>query len=100
MKYFCYIVRCADDTLYTGLTTDIERRVKQHNSGKGAKYTRMHGPVTLVYVEPQPDRPSATKRELQIKSYAKVKKLKMIAEFQDAALTDPPRWVNLVEEKV
>ena len=86
MSYFCYIVLCADGTLYTGITTELDRRVKEHNSGKGAAYTRQHGPVSLVYAEPQPDRGSATKREAQIKSYAKPRKLKMIAEMEPGML--------------
>ena len=67
MAFYCYIVECADGTFYTGWTTDPERREKQHNSGRGAKYTRMHGPVKLVYVEEQTDRIAAMKRELAIK---------------------------------
>jgi putative endonuclease len=67
MAFFCYIVECADGTFYTGWTTDPERRVKMHNSGRGAKYTRMHRPVKLVYVEEQADRIAAMKRELAIK---------------------------------
>jgi putative endonuclease len=67
MPFFCYIVECADGSYYTGWTTDPERRVKVHNSGRGAKYTRMHGPVKLVYVEEQADRIAAMKRELAIK---------------------------------
>jgi putative endonuclease len=63
MTCYCYIVECADGTLYTGWTTDPERRVKTHNAGRGAHYTRMRGPVRLVYVEEQPDRASAMKRE-------------------------------------
>ena len=81
MAYFCYIVRCADGSLYTGLTTDLVRRVKQHNAGKGAAYTRLHGPVELVYAEPQPDRSTATIREAQIKRYAKEKKNKLISQI-------------------
>lgn len=81
MAYFCYIVRCADGTLYTGLTTDLVRRIKQHNAGKGAAYTRLHGPVELVYAEPHPDRSSATIREAQIKRYGKEKKNKLIGQI-------------------
>ena len=66
--YFVYIVRCADETLYTGIATDLQRRIEEHNSSeKGAKYTRSRRPVTLVYSEPFPDRSSASKREYQIK---------------------------------
>jgi putative endonuclease len=61
------MVRCADGTLYTGWTTDIERRVTQHNTGRGARYTRMRRPVVLVYREDVPDRSTAMRREVAIK---------------------------------
>ncbi len=64
---YVYIVRCADGTLYTGWTTDVGRRVGEHNAGRGARYTRQHGPVELVYSEAHPDRSSAMKREEEIK---------------------------------
>jgi len=64
---YVYIVRCADGTYYTGWTTDVARRVKEHNAGRGARYTRQRGPVPLVYYEAQPDRSIAMKREDQIK---------------------------------
>ena len=76
--YFCYMVECADGTYYTGWTTDPERRVRQHNRGKGAKYTRDRGPVRLVYTEEQPDRSSAMRREYQIKRMKRGAKEKMI----------------------
>lgn len=75
--YFCYIVRCSDGTLYTGITTDVERRVKQHNAGKGAKYTSVRGPVVLIYQEPAGDRSSATIRERKIKRLPHAKKLSL-----------------------
>ena len=62
-----YILRCADETLYTGIATDVEARVLKHNTGKGAKYTRGRLPVTLVYQEPLPSRGEALKREYAIK---------------------------------
>ena len=66
--YFLYIVQCSDDTLYTGITTDIERRVTEHNgSSKGAKYTRTRQPITLVYQEVYENRSEASKREYFIK---------------------------------
>ena len=66
--YYIYIVQCIDKTLYTGITTDLERRIDEHNhSNKGAKYTRMRRPVTLVYSEKYPDRSSASKREYFLK---------------------------------
>jgi putative endonuclease len=63
-----YIVRCRDGSLYTGITTDLGRRVTQHNSGSGARYTRSRRPVTLVYQEPAADRAAASRREAAIKS--------------------------------
>ena len=82
MPYFCYIVECADGTLYTGWTTAPIRREKQHNAGRGARYTRQHRPVRLVYIEPQPDRTTAMKREITIKTYSREKKQALIAKGQ------------------
>ena len=66
--YFVYMVRCADNTLYTGIATELQRRIQEHNSSdKGAKYTRTRRPVELVYSEEYPDRSSASKREYEIK---------------------------------
>lgn len=64
---YVYIVRCADQTLYTGWTNDLARRVAAHNSGRGAKYTRSRRPVELVYAEVCQDKRSALRREWQIK---------------------------------
>jgi putative endonuclease len=74
---FCYIVECADGTLYTGWTTDPERRLKAHNAGRGARYTRMRLPVRLVYVEPQTDRGAAMKRERAIKALSRARKQRL-----------------------
>lgn len=82
MAYFCYMVRCNDGSYYTGWTLDPERRTKQHNSGKGAKYTRLHQPVELVYVEPQPDLGTAMRRERCIKSMTHAKKYKMVEAYR------------------
>ena len=76
---FVYIVECADGSLYTGWAVDVERRVKVHNTGRGARYTRLHGPVKLVYAEEQPDRVAAMKRELEIKRWPRARKLKLIS---------------------
>lgn len=62
-----YILRCADDTLYTGITNDLENRLAMHESGKGAKYLRGRTPFTLAYTEGYPTKSAALKRELQIK---------------------------------
>ena len=80
MSAFVYMVECADKTLYTGWTTDVDRRLKAHNAGRGAKYTRERGPVRLVYVEEMPNRRAAMKRELEIKRMRRAKKLNLIAE--------------------
>ena len=77
---FVYIVECADGSLYTGWAVNVEQRVKVHNAGRGARYTRMHGPVKLVYAEEQPDRVAAQKRELEIKRWPRLKKLKLIRD--------------------
>jgi putative endonuclease len=64
---FVYMVECADGTLYTGWTTDLARRVRVHNAGRGGRYTRQRRPVRLVYAEPQPDRGAAMRRERALK---------------------------------
>lgn len=69
-----YILRCADNTLYTGITTDVEKRFKAHSSGKGAKYTRGRGPLELVYREACGDHSAALKRELEIKALTREEK--------------------------
>jgi len=78
--YYIYIIQCADDTLYTGITTELERRIEEHNSSdKGAKYTRVRRPVTLVYSEEYPDRSAASKREYEIKKkMSRAEKLELI----------------------
>ncbi len=78
MSFFCYILECADRTLYTGWTTDPPRREKQHNAGRGARYTRTRRPVKLVYVEEFPDRAAAMKRERAIKKMARGQKHRLI----------------------
>ena len=73
-----YIIKCADTTLYTGVTKDVYRRVICHNSKKGGNYTQTRTPVKLLYQEPQPTHSSALKREAQIKRWTKNKKLALI----------------------
>jgi putative endonuclease len=82
MSYYCYIVECADGSFYTGWTLDPARREKQHNSGRGAKYTRLHRPVHLVFIEEQPDRSSAMKREARIKMMNHGQKQKLVDTFR------------------
>jgi len=78
MPFFCYILECSDGTFYTGWTTDPSRREKQHNAGTGARYTRVRRPVRMVYIEQQPDRASAMKRELAIKRMGRAGKGKLV----------------------
>lgn len=78
MSWYVYLMRCADDTLYCGMTDDIEKRLKAHNSGKGAKYTRARLPVELAYSEECPTRSYALKRERAIKGMTRELKLKLI----------------------
>lgn len=79
MSFYVYILRCADDTLYTGYTDDPERRLRVHNAGKGAKYTRSRLPVELVYRETLEDKSAALRREREIKGLTREKKLALIA---------------------
>lgn len=81
-NYTLYIVRCADNTLYTGITTDIERRINEHNfSDKGAKYTRARRPVILVYSETYPNRSLASKREYRIKKMSRKNKALLLSSI-------------------
>ncbi|MDP2648568.1 MAG: GIY-YIG nuclease family protein, partial [bacterium] len=73
-----YILECADGTLYTGVTNDLERRFEQHKNGEGGNYTRSHIAKCIVYSEERPDRSSALKREADIKSWPRQKKLELI----------------------
>lgn len=74
---YVYILRCADDTLYCGWTTDLEARLAAHNSGRGAKYTRSRRPVELAYCEVYDDRREALSREWHIKQMSREEKLKL-----------------------
>lgn len=81
MKQWCvYILRCGDGTLYTGMTDDFPRRLEQHRSGKGAKYTRGRAPLEPVYREDCASRPEALKREYAIKQLPREKKLALIEQ--------------------
>ncbi len=88
---FVYIVRCADNTLYTGWAVDVARRVAAHNAGRGARYTRLHGPVELVYTEEVPTRSEALKRELAIKRYPRAKKLALCKPARKRGRTQKTR---------
>lgn len=79
--WFVYILRCSDNTLYTGVTTDIARRLQEHNQGsQGAKYTRARRPVELVYQEPAADRSAAQQREYHIRRMSAAQKRDLIRQ--------------------
>ena len=78
---YVYILSCSDNTLYTGWTNDLERRINVHSSGKGAKYTRGRLPVKLVYFEKFNDKKLAMKREYEIKRLSREEKLKLIKDW-------------------
>lgn len=78
-RWFVYLLSCVDDTLYAGVTTDVEQRVAKHNEGLGAKYTRTRRPVELVYVESAADRSAAQKREHEIKRMSAAEKRALIS---------------------
>lgn len=80
MSWYVYLVRCSDGSLYCGVTTNLERRVHEHNhTRKGAKYTSTRRPVTLVWSEPHPSRSSACQKERAIKRLTKAKKERLVS---------------------
>ncbi len=79
MMHFVYILECGDGSLYTGWTTNLEERLRVHNSGKGAKYTRSHLPVRLLYFESFSEKAQALKREAEIKKLTRPQKETLIA---------------------
>jgi putative endonuclease len=79
--YYCYMVECIDGSLYTGWTTDPDRRIKEHNAGRGALYTRWRRPVALTYLEQVGDRSTAQRREHAIKQLTRQKKLALIQGY-------------------
>lgn len=80
MGWYVYMLRCGDGSLYTGITDDVEKRLAAHRSGKGAKYTRGRGPLELAYVEEQPDKSTALRREYEIKKMTRQKKLELLGQ--------------------
>ncbi|MFQ5592764.1 MAG: GIY-YIG nuclease family protein [Anaerolineae bacterium] len=75
---FVYLLECADGTLYAGWTTDLERRLEEHNAGRGARYTRGRRPVTVAYCEEVADRSAAQRREAEIRRLRRSEKLELI----------------------
>jgi len=79
MQWVVYILKCADDSLYTGITNDLSARVAAHSDGSGAKYTKGRGPFEIVYTEECDDRSAASSREFAIKKLSRAEKIKLIA---------------------
>ncbi len=90
-EWFFYMVRCNDGSLYSGIATRLEDRVKAHNSGKGAKYTAGRRPVSLVYSEKHQNLSEARKREIQVQKWKRLKKEQLVAGFprRDSEQTNP-----------
>lgn len=84
---YTYLLRCSDDTLYCGWTNDLQKRLANHNAGKGAKYTRSRTPVALVYYEIFETKQEAMKREAAIKKLSRKEKLVLIAAFDATNIT-------------
>jgi len=83
VTHYVYVVECSDGTLYTGYTTDVGRRIGEHNAGEGAKYTAGRRPVTLRYVEYHPTRSDAQRREHEIKSLSRSRKESLLPDATD-----------------
>ena len=86
--WYLYMLRCGDGTLYTGITTDVDKRLEAHRAGKGAKYTRGRGPLELVYREACGTHSDALKRELAIKALPREEKRKIIEKFNISLRND------------
>ena len=80
MAWVVYILKCADDTLYCGITNDLDARIAAHENGTGAKYTKGRGPFEVIYTEPCENRSAASKREFAIKALSRVEKLDLIEQ--------------------
>jgi putative endonuclease len=80
-RWFVYILRCKNNSLYTGITNNLDSRVAKHQAGKGAKYTRAFGPVQLVYAKVMKSPTAARKREAEIKSWDKIKKEHLVQTY-------------------
>lgn len=83
--WYCYLLACADGTFYAGITTDLARRVAEHNRGAASRYTRARLPVRLVYAEPHPDRGTVTRRERELKALPRAAKAALARQATGAA---------------
>ena len=97
---YTYLLECADQTLYCGWTNDLEKRVKAHNAGQGAKYTKTRRPVTLVYYEEFETKEEAMRREAAIKKLARKEKLRLIAEYIDRIKEAEERTADTMEDTI
>ncbi len=79
---YCYLLECADGSFYAGWTTDPQRRLREHNAGYGSRYTRSRRPVRLVYLEAQPDRSAAMRRERALKRLSHAEKRALVAAYE------------------
>jgi len=87
--WFCYLLECADGTLYTGIARSVEQRLALHNSGRASKYTRGRLPVRLVYSEPHRDRSAAGRREYEIKQLSRERKRSLSKDMRDTRVGRP-----------
>lgn len=94
-KFYTYIVKCSDETLYTGYTTDIKKRLRAHNDKKGAKYTKTRTPVKLYYFEEFSDKSSAMKQEYAIKQLTRIGKIKYAKENIN---TEKEKFIKIVNK--
>ena len=91
-SWFLYVAECSDGSYYTGIAKDVEARIEAHNRGKGAKYTATRGPVRLLFQEPQKDYSTALRREYQVKTLPKKKKIQFA---QGAKLRRPAKRAKM-----
>ena len=89
MNWFVYIAACSDGTLYTGITTDVDRRMAEHNAGRGSKYARSRLPVRAVWLEAQPDKGKALSREYAIKQLSRAQKMALIESCDQSGKARP-----------
>jgi len=97
MKFFAYIARCSDNSLYTGYTTNIEKREAKHNKGDGAKYTRSRRPIKIIYFEEYNTRAEAMKREREIKKFSKKRKEQLTTQTYKKC--QPPQPTNYPQQQ-
>jgi putative endonuclease len=95
MAWVCYLLECADGTLYTGISNDLPRRLGQHGRGVASKYTRTRLPVRLRWIERQPDRSAALSREAEIKRLPRARKLRLVRRAVPRRLPGGPGWCRL-----